>query len=179
MSKEGKSFEQSIEKSCKDQGIFYHRIRDVFLPPDLRMRVRVPKNKYDAFCFHKGFLFALEFKSVNAKSINIKDPKIIKPHQTEGLKDADKFDNVIAGFIFNFRKDENVSYFVPIDKYVEFYKCLVTGSCPVYGSKLNKSSITIANCEEIGFKIESKKLKINHQYYMNDLIDRLIENYKK
>lgn len=122
----------------------------------------------------------MEYKSVNAKSINIKDPKIIKPHQVLGLKEASQYDGVIAGFVFNFRKDENVTYFVPIEEYLEFQKCLFTSVCKKYDSKLNKSSITVANCEEIGYKLNSQKLKVNYRYYMNELLDTLIkEKYRK
>ena len=92
MAKNGRDFEAEIETSCKEQHIFYHRIKDVFIPPDLRTRVRVPKNKYDSFVFYKDTLFPLEFKSIQNKSISITDPKIIKPHQVEALAEANTYD---------------------------------------------------------------------------------------
>lgn len=173
----GKSFEDDIQVSCKGQGIFFSRIKDVFIPPDLRTRVRVPKNPYDAFAFYKDTLFALEFKSIKAKSISVSDPKIIKPHQIESLKEANTYEGVLGGFIFNFRVEDNPTFYVPIDKFIEYQKCALEDDCAIeYEAKVQKS-LSIAICREIGTEIKNVKKKVKYTYLMKKLFDELKAAY--
>ncbi|AKO92048.1 hypothetical protein BEH_08015 [Priestia filamentosa] len=176
---QGRAFESDVEQSCKDQKVFYHRIKDVFIPMDLRRRVRVPMNKYDSFVFKRPHLVPLEFKSTKAKSFSFSE-KIIKEHQIKYLKEAVDYDGVIAGFVFNFRESDNATYFVHIDDFIQ-YKNHAEGKDDsiTYKSKVNKSSIPIAICEEIGIPVENMKKKVRYRYYINKLIDDISEKYDK
>lgn len=177
----GARFQEDVERSCNEQNIFFHNIKDVYLPPDIRKRVKLPKNKYDVLIFHKGYLFPIELKSTDKKSISFSE-KIIKQHQIESLLEATKFDKVIPGFLMNFREPKNRAFFVPIQDFVTYkhiaenqlehnYKCRKD-------KKLNKSSIPIDICEEIGFEILNIKKRTRYRYIMTDLIDRLIDDYE-
>jgi penicillin-binding protein-related factor A (putative recombinase) len=178
MSKEGKVFEESVEQSCKDQKIFYNRIKDTFVPPDLRNRVRVSKNNYDCFMFYKGYLFPVEFKSTKTKSVSFSE-SIIKKHQIAALSEANAFDGIIPGFIFNFRENDNRTFFVHIDDFLLYKKCAEEGLPNTYKSKINKSSIPFAICEEIGTEIKNVKKKVKFRYYINYLLDELIEKHER
>ncbi len=79
----------------------------------------VPKNKYDALIFRKNHLFPVELKSTKAKSISMKE-SMIKAHQIKNLKEAAKFDGVIAGFLFNFREPDNRTFFVHINDFLDY-----------------------------------------------------------
>lgn len=179
---QGKAFEEQVEASCEKLEIFHQRIKDVYIPHNVRellgrykMHLPTSKNKYDFYIFDSGHLFALELKSVNAKSISVTDPKIIKPHQVEELHKASQYDNVIAGFLFNFRATEdNEVYFVPINKYIEYCDIATNGKEHTYESKVNKSSIPVGICEEIGIKIESRKKQVSYHYHMKDFIEKAI-----
>lgn len=173
---QGKQFETDIENSCKDQGIFHYRIKDTFIPPDLRSRVRVSKNNYDSFIYKKPNLFPIEFKSSGQKSVSF-DEKIIKAHQIKALQDAVKYDGLIAGFIFNFRECENKTYFVHIDDFTKIKDLSENQLEHNYINKLNKSSISEKICAEVGIEIKQVKKKVKYRYYINHLLDELIERY--
>jgi penicillin-binding protein-related factor A (putative recombinase) len=175
--KYGKSFETDIETSCSDQNIFYFRVRDVNLPPDVRMRVKIPQNRYDCILYHKGYLFPIEQKSTKDKSISFSE-SMIKAHQIKNLTDATKFSGVIPGFLFNFRLlNENKCYFIHIDDFNTYKNIAENQFEHTYKSKINKSSIPIGICEEIGIEITNVKKKVNHRYYLNKMIDELIDRF--
>ncbi|MBM6849777.1 hypothetical protein H6A00_22595, partial [Bacillus licheniformis] len=46
-----------------------------------------------------------------------------------------------------------------------------------YENKVNKSSIPINICEEIGTEVRWMKKKINYTYYLNKLCDELIHKH--
>lgn len=178
MSKEGRIFEHSIETSCSEQSIFYFRVRDVMLPPDVRMRVKLPQNKYDCLMYYKYHLFPVEMKSTKAKSISFSE-SVIKQHQIDNLKHATQFDGIISGFLFNFREVEgNPTYFVDIDSFIEYKNIAENELDHTYKSKVNKASISLNICKEIGVPVTSIKKKIKFRYYVNKLLDELIDKHK-
>ncbi len=173
---EGKTFETSLQASAKEQGVYIYRIKDV--PPImLKPNSRVSKNDFDSFIYKKPNLFPVELKSTKAKSISF-DNKIIKKHQVEALEDASKYDGLIAGFIFNFRESDNFTCFVHIRDFLRI-KYLSENQIKEheFKSKLNKSSIGISVCKEVGIEIKHVKKKVNYRYYVNKLLDELIEKY--
>ena len=176
LAKEGKKFESDIETSAKEQGIYYMRIRDVNLPPDVRMRVKLPQNKFDNLLFYKGHLFPLELKSTKAKSISFSE-SIIKQHQLDSLKEAAGYEGVIAGLLFNFRECDNKTFFVHINDFLTYKNIAENELDHTYESKVNKSSIPIGICEEIGKPVTNLKKKINYRHYINKLLDELIDKY--
>lgn len=177
MSKEGKVLESSVEQSCSDQMVFYFRVRDVFLPPDVRLRVKLPQNKYDALLFYNQHLFPVEMKSTKDNKISFSE-SMIKANQIRNLKEATKYPNVIPGFIFNFRENENKTFFIHIDKFLEYKNIAENKLEHTYKSKVNRASIPIGICEEIGIEIVNVKKVKNFRYYINKLCDELIENHK-
>jgi penicillin-binding protein-related factor A (putative recombinase) len=174
---EGKIFEDSFEASCQKAKIFFSRNRDVYIPPELRNRIQVPKNKYDYFMFSKGILFPLELKSTKQKSFSFSD-SIIKKHQIESLTEAQEFDDIISGFIFNFREPENRAFFIHIHDF-NTYKSVAEGKEErAYQNKVNKSSIPIGICEEIGIEIKNYKLKTNYRYDVETFVEEAIKKFR-
>ncbi|MCM3109856.1 hypothetical protein [Lederbergia lenta] len=172
----GKEFESSVEESCTEQSIFYFRVRDVFLPPDLRARVRVPQNRYDCLIYHKGYLFPVEMKSTKAKSISFSE-SMIKANQIKNLNEATRFSNVIPGFLFNFREPENRTFFIHISEFLKYKNIAENELENTYESRVNKSSIPIGICEEIGTELSGIKKKVKYRYWVGKLIDELIGRF--
>ncbi|QHM88918.1 hypothetical protein DXY21_02992 [Bacillus velezensis] len=173
---QGKVFEANIEKSAADQKLFFYRIKDVN-PVFLKRGATVSKNKYDCFLHFKGYLFPLELKSTKDKSIAFQE-KIIKPQQIKHLKEATQYPNVIPGFLFQFREPENKVYFVHINDFLTYKNIAENQLANTYKNKVNKASIPIAICEEIGTEVRSMKKKVNYTYYLNKLCDDLINKSK-
>ncbi|MED4798978.1 hypothetical protein P9684_03830 [Bacillus atrophaeus] len=172
---QGKVFEANIEKSAIDQKLFFYRIKDVN-PMFLKRGAAVSKNKYDCFLFFKGYLFPLELKSTKDKSIAFRE-EIIKAQQIKHLKEATQYPNIIPGFLFQFREPENKVYFVHIDDFLTYKNIAEKQLEHTYKNRVNKSSIPIAICEEIGTEVRWMKKKVNFTYYLNKLCDELIEKF--
>jgi penicillin-binding protein-related factor A (putative recombinase) len=172
----GKNFEEELKTSAAEQGIFFYRIKDVN-PMFLKANARVSKNDFDSFIYKKPNLFPIEFKSTGNRSISF-DEKIIKQHQIDALKDAVEYDGLIAGFIFNFREYDNFTCFVHINDFLEIQHLSQSKiSEHRFKSKLNKSSIGLDICKEVGIEIHNVKKKVKHRYYIGNLLDELIEKY--
>lgn len=153
----GKVFEQNWRKSVPDN-VFYYR------PPDsaqsfgnntnLRFSAKSP---CDCFMFNGKVLYTLELKSVGTKSISFErektDKGIIHKHQIDNLQKFSTFQNVISGFLFDFRLSD-CTYFCTIEEFVTMV------------SHLDKKSFNENDlfewCNPI--KIEKKKLKVNYRY---------------
>ncbi|MEK4692225.1 hypothetical protein NSQ09_21755 [Bacillus sp. FSL W8-1202] len=170
---QGKVFEANIEKSAADQKLFFYRIKDVN-PMFLKRGAAVSKNKYDCFLHFNGYLFPFELKSTKNKSISFSE-KIIKPQQIKHLKEATQYPNIIPGFLFQFREPENKVYFVHIDDFLKYKSIAEKQLEHTYNNKVNKSSIPIAICEEIGTEVRWMKKKVNFTYYLNKLCGELIK----
>jgi penicillin-binding protein-related factor A (putative recombinase) len=143
----------------------------------LKPNAKVSQNDFDSFVYRKPNLFPIELKSTKGKSISFQE-KIIKKHQIEALDDAAKYDGIIAGFIFNFREYDNATYFVHIRDFLEI-KYLSENEITEhrFKCKLNKSSIGLDICKEVGIEIRNVKKKIKYRYYINSLLDSLIDKY--
>lgn len=166
MSNPGKDFEADLEKSCIKQHVFYDRIKDVFIPPDLRSKIFVTKNKYDNYLFKDGWLFSCELKSSGQKSVSF-DEKIIKQHQIDNLLKATTYnENIISGFIFNFRSYSNQTYFVHILDFLEFK------------NSTDRKSISLDICSEIGVRINNQIKKVHYHYDILEFIEEAIKKYK-
>lgn len=175
---EGKIFEQQLQESAKSLNIFFTRIKDQFLPPDVRSRVPVAKNDYDCLMFSGNHLFPLELKSTKSKSFSF-DEKIIKKHQIEKLTEAATYDGVIAGFIFNFREPDNLTYFVDIHSFLLYKRVAESNGEFIHTikSKINKNSIPIDYCEEVGIKINNYKKRTNYHYHVKEFVDEAIKRF--
>ncbi|PYY28159.1 Holliday junction resolvase RecU [Paenibacillus illinoisensis] len=177
---EGKLFEEDFQKSAakSSEKIFFTRIKDTFIPPDLRNRIRVTKNDFDCMMFARNHLFTIELKSTKQKSISF-DESVIKQHQIDKLAEANTYEGVISGFIMNFREPENKVYFIHIEDFLK-YQNIAQNQIKehTYRSKVNKSSIPLAICEEIGIEIKGVKPKTRWKYRLIDFIAEAIKNKK-
>lgn len=166
-----------MQQSAKDCDIFFVRVKDTHIPIEFRQKIRVTKNDYDCLMFGQEHLFTLELKSTQQKSISF-DEKIIKQHQIDKLNEASGFENVVSGFIFNFREPENRVFFVHIKDFLD-YKYIAQNQIKDhnYQNKVNKSSISLPICEEIGLEIKGFKKRTRWHYHMNDFINEAIKIY--
>lgn len=159
----GKKFEQNFQESCKKQKIFFHRIKDVCVPPELRAKINIPQNKYDNLVFHWEHLFPLELKSSGQRSVSFSE-KIIKQHQIDNLLEASEYENVVPGFVFNFRNYDNRTFFVHITDFIEYKDTIEKKRVSTYKSKINKNSISLDICGEIGIEIKNQLKRTNYSY---------------
>jgi penicillin-binding protein-related factor A (putative recombinase) len=172
----GKEFEEQLKASAQEQGVYFYRIKDV---PTIMLKqgAQTSQNDFDSFIYKKPNLFPIELKSTAKRSVAFQE-KIIKKHQIEALEEANKYDGVIAGFIFNFREYENFTVFVHIKDFLEI-KYLSEHEIKEhrFKSKLNKSSIGLDICKEVGIEIRNVKKIKKYRYYINSLLDSLIDTY--
>ena len=144
----GKLFEGDFQQSCEKTGVFVMRLHDTSLSwqHELTSRFTV-ENPCDFIMFVSPDLYAIECKSTTYNSMSIqrtKDDKasMIKMHQINSLTKFDKFDNVHAGFLLNWRNDDdvtdNVTYWLSIDGFNRFL------------DESAKKSINKTDCENYG-----------------------------
>ena len=169
---EGKNFE-SIIKSNAPSYLKMTRIPD---PPqsftkrsDTKFSKKNPYD-YEAFDSLHRISYSLELKSTSQKYLTYHTSKeeeeegkkaMIMWHQIEGLTKASEFDNVIAGFMFNFRLDngEQLLYFMNIKDFNRFR------------TSANKKSLNIIDISlNGGIKIDGKKLIKNYRWNLDEFL---------
>lgn len=169
----GKNFE-SIIKSNAPSYLKVTRIPD---PPqsftqrsDTRFSKKNPYD-FDAFDSVHRINYCLELKTVSQKYLTYhtsrkdeEEGKVanIKWHQIEGLTKASEYDNVIAGFLFNFRLDngEQLLYFLNIIDFNEFRK------------NTNKKSLNIMDVSlSGGIKINGEKMRVNYRWNLDEFLE--------
>lgn len=170
MQNEGKKFESAIKASIPD----YAKLLRLPDPPQSftkRSDTKFShKNPYDFECFDgtKGILYCWELKSTSQKYLSYHTSKEdeknnksanIQWHQIEGLTKASEFENVIAGFLCNFRLNngEHLLYFLNIKDFNRFIH------------DTNKRSINIMDIVLYGgIKIEGTKKRVNYRWDMDE-----------
>lgn len=105
----------------------------------------------------------LELKTVKGKSISFERTKddygVIHYHQIQGLLEVSKYNDVLAGFIINFREVEE-TYFVEINEF-----------CKMIGS-INKKSFNIDDLKKYNYiLIPSEKIRTRYKYNMKNFIE--------
>lgn len=175
----GKNFE-SIIKSNAPSYLKVTRIPD---PPQSftqRSDTRFSKkNPYDfeAFDSIHRINYCFELKSVAQKYLSYhtsqedekeKKSAHIQWHQIEGLTKASEYDNVIAGFLLNFRLDngEQLLYFLNIKDFNKFRKSTNKHS-------LNIMDITLNG----GIKINGEKLRVNYRWDLDKFLESQSKDY--
>src|SRR5690554_830637 len=158
----GKKFETCFKKSLLKDDFYVVRIPDPpqsFNQMDKQLRFS-NKNPYDLIAFKNGKMYCLELKSCNSTSFSIQfdkkeKGKNIKIHQIEGLRNASKHKEVIAGFIFNFRKVKK-TYFLEINNFGGFM------------ISTDKKSINEQDVKDFnGILIPQKLIRVNYYYDFN------------
>lgn len=130
------------------------------------------KNVCDYYCYQSQsqIFYALELKSTKAKSmpyedINLDNPpkKMIHKHQILGLLNYSKYDNVIAGFVLNFRDEVNGTertYFQNIKDFDSMCK------------KINKQSFNEIDLLMNGaVKINGDKKRIHYRWNLDEFFN--------
>ena len=134
MKNAGKKFEQLWKQSAEKQDLFILRLNDsdMSFNPNKELRSRFTlKSPADFIMFYNGHLFMLEMKSTHSKSISFQrepdDGGMIKLHQISSLSNAGLHEDVVAGFIINFRVEEDGkpysedTYFWPIEAFNDYF----------------------------------------------------------
>lgn len=174
----GRIFEANFQQSCKDQKIFFNRIKDIYIPPDLRTRIQTAPNKYDYLLFSNGILLCLELKSGSGKSFSLSE-SVIKSHQIANLSEAAQYPGVHAGFLFNFRSVDNATYFVPIQEFVTYQKVISGELKREYKSKTNTASIPLNIIAELGIRVNAEKKRVHWRYDVINLVQQIKEKLCK
>lgn len=185
MQSKGKKFEKQFKDSIPEYCMEY-KLPD---PPqsfnqDNSNGIRFSwKNPCDFFVFDDKnvILYALELKSTKSKSIsfedwridkNIKQPKkMIHRHQIEALIEFDKkYENMICGFVFNFRDEQNNmerTYFQHINDFVEM--------CNKF-TKLSFNEIDLIMAGHL--TINGTKKRVNYTWNIDDMLTKLNANLR-
>jgi hypothetical protein len=175
----GKNFESIIKSNAPN----YLKVTRIPDPPQSftqRSDTRFSKkNPYDFECFDSKHRidYCLELKSVSQKYMSYhtcendeKENKSanIKWHQIDGLTKASGFDNVVSGFLLNFRLDngEQLLYFWSI---IDFNK---------FRNATNKRSFNIMDIFlNNGIKINGEKLRVNYRWNLDEFLEFKSKDY--
>lgn len=175
MKNQGKIFENNWKESSIQQGVLTIRLNDSSTSFIMEKNARfTPENPCDYIQFYKKTLFCMELKSTKYKSMSIQlipedKNKMIKLHQINSLVNFSQYNNVIAGFVLNFRdmdessKDED-TYFLKISDFSDFLN--QTGK-----KSINKLDVVQYN----GIKVNQKLKRVNYIYQVSELFDKLTE----
>ena len=113
---------------------------------------------YIAFDDITRTLFLWELKSTKNTSIPL---TMIRQNQIDGLLEASKH-NLVAGLIINFRNENNDTFFILIDEFIDMM------------NSINKKSFNIKDLESIGAtRVESTKKRIRYTYNIEKLVGEL------
>lgn len=160
---QGKIFENSIKESVPD-GVFIYRLPDAAQSFAKSSNLRFSrKNPCDYFIYDAcgtRLLFALELKTVKGKSISFErnkdEQKIIHHHQITGLNEWNKFENIVCGFLIEFRAIET-TIFLDIS---DFNRLL---------EETEKKSFTIADLDNMGLSYLVIPQELKRKRYSYDL----------
>lgn len=177
MQNQGKKFENAFKNSIPEGNYMVHRLHD---PPQafnqsdaLRFSW---KNPCDYFVFDdkNQILYTLELKSTKQKSMSFEDisikekqpSKMIHKHQILSLIEFGKYANIISGFIFNFRDEEQGierTYFQSIGDFMKMYY------------SLNKKSFNEIDLIQSGgyLKVVGTKKRVNYTWDIEGMFNEL------
>ena len=86
---------------------------------------------------------------------------MLRQNQIDGLKEASKH-MLVAGMLLNFRNENNDTFFLLIDEYLDMMEFL------------NKKSFNIKDLESIGAtRIKSEKKRTRYKYDVQSMINEL------
>ena len=161
----GKKFEQSFAKSVPDN-VYFMRIKDTVSSYSHGVGSSFTSNNpFDCFMLYNGFFLPMELKSSKEDrfSVQTEEGKTgydIKLHQIKSLTEANTFDNVVAGFVLDFRNGN--TYWISI---LDFNNCLQeTGK-----KSINSKDVELYN----GIIISKKIMKVNYKYNILELLEKI------
>lgn len=116
--------------------------------------------------FDGEILYTIELKSVGTKSISFErdksDKGVIHKHQIDNLSKFSTYQNIVSGFLFDFRLSD-MTYFCDISDFINMINGLDKKS-------FNEKDL-LKWCNPI--EIEKKKLKVNYRYNINNLFEKV------
>lgn len=170
---EGKKFEEDFKNSLPDY-CWYKRLNDNAAAFSGGTNTRFASNNecdYILFNTHRQKLFALELKS-SKSSITFwkqefsddgkKHSFQIKKNQIIGLKKWSEFNNILCGFVFNFRNEHNSTYFVDINSFIDYILSSPKRS-------ININDVKKMNCVEI----YNKKKRTRYRYDIDNFLSNV------
>lgn len=176
MQSAGKHFENQFKASVPDYCLL-HRLRDSAQSFNQSNLTRFSwDNPCDFFMFDSmaHILYCLELKTTKQKYMSYEDiysdekqSKMIHKHQITSLRDFSKFENVTAGFIFNFRDevhDMERTYFQDIQSFLNMCR------------KINKQSFNEMDLILNGaIKIDGTKKRVNYKWDIDKFLKGQME----
>ena len=177
----GKQFEDQFKKSLEDYrdkvGGYVKRFPDSPMSFNAKLQEMTRftlKNPYDYFAFYYPNFFAFELKSTQGTSYSIaqdsskkEEKKMIKYHQIEGLREAQKAKGGYGGFVFNFRtSDENTkdtTYYMNIEDFDKWNNKTSKGS-------INQKDIALNG----GILIKQELIRTNYSFDIEKLISNIL-----
>lgn len=158
---QGKRFEQDFANSFDRKKWWVYRLRDNAASFAKGNNTRfASSNICDYILFHNDTktLYLLELKSTKNSSIPY---SMIRENQITELTYSSKY-NLVAGFIFNFREKNNVTYFMHINDFNEMTSCI------------NKKSFNIMDIQKYNsIEINNKKKRTRYTYDTNSLVTQM------
>lgn len=154
---EGKIFENAI-KSSVPETCWIYRLRDNASSFAGGTNTRFASTNicdYITFDDISRTLYLWELKSTKSTSIPL---NMIRQNQIDGLLEASKH-NLVAGLILNYRNENNDTFFISIDEFVDMI------------NSINKKSFNVKDLEKYGaIRIESTKKRTRYKYDIESLI---------
>ncbi len=172
MAGEGKRFERLFKESATKQGILCVRFNDSDMSynPNKELRSRfTAHNPADFFIYKYPYIFFLEMKSTRYKSMSFEreedDNGMIHLTQIRSLSNIILYEPVRAGFVFNFRIEDDYepyseeTFYMSIQNFNTFY-------CSTDKKSINKKDI-LSNG---GFLVDAKKKRKLYDYDVNMML---------
>ena len=106
----------------------------------------------------KKNLYLVECKSTKGTSLPF---TMVRQSQIDGLSDASKH-NLVAGFLVNFRNENNDTFFITIEEYIDMVNFI------------NKKSFNIKDLKTIGaVYVDSTKKRVRYTYDIKKLLKEI------
>ncbi len=157
---EGKKFEEDIKSSILNTCWLY-RLKDNASSFANGTNTRFTSTNICDFIVYDDItrtLFLWELKSTKNTSISL---NMIRQTQIDGLLEASKH-NLVAGFIFNYRNNQNDTFFMLIDDFVDMM------------NEINKKSFNVKDLKNHNaVRIESTKKRTRYTYNIQRLIGEI------
>ena len=118
---------------------------------------------------YKGFFLPIELKSTKGTSFSIQSDKLedgkdIKHHQIKSLERAQSFENVIAGFVLDFR--ESNTYWISINDFMNFV-------CNTRKKSISEKDALSHNA----ILINKTLMRVNYKYDIGGMLNNIIVRY--
>lgn len=165
----GKKFEQNFANSVP-KDVYFMRIKDSANNFTRSSRSSfATSNPFDCFILYKGFFLPIELKSTKGTSFSIQSDKLedgkdIKYHQIKSLERAQSFENVIAGFVLDFR--ESNTYWICIKDFLSFLSNTTKKS-------INEDDVISHNA----ITIKKTLMRVNYKYDISEMLNNIVKRY--